>query len=153
MTTETGRPPLEDIIKDMNDDALAETAQDMKVEGERLLRLAGMAAHALRQRMIERNATVLDTDHWGGKLTPGAPYHDYDDERMLRLKPLLTDKEWGEVYVQPPTPLPRWDKRALNELAKRGGSIRAVIEDATTTSRGESKLQLKRKEADGGEGE
>ena len=153
MTTETGRPPQEDIIKDMGNDALAETAQDMKVEGERLLRLAGMALHELRRRMIDGNATVLDTDHWGGKLTPGAPYHDYDDERMMRLKPLLTDKEWTAVRPQPPTPPPRWDKRALNELAKRGGSIRAVIEDATTTTRGEPKLELKRKEADGGEGE
>ena len=153
MTTETGRPPLEDIIKDMNDDALAETAEDMAVEGGRLLRMAGLARHELRRRMIDGKATVLDTEHWGGKLTPGAPYHDYDDERMMRLKPLLTDKEWAAARVQPEAPPPRWDKRALNELAKRGGSIRAVIEDATTSSRGEPKLELKRKEADGGDGE
>ena len=134
----------------MNDDALAETAQDMKVEGERLLRLAGMAQHELRRRMVDRGATVLDTDHWGGKLNPGAPYHDYDDVRMMRIRPLLTDKEWASVRVQAPAPPPRWDKRALNELAKRGGSIRAVIEDATTTTRGEPKLELKRKETDDG---
>lgn len=149
MTTETGRPPMEDIIKDMNDDALAETAQDLKVEGERQLRLAGMALHELRRRMVDGNATVLDTEHWGGKLTPGAPRHDCDDERMMRLKPLLTDTEWATVRVQPEPPAPRWDKRGLNELKKRGGSIRAVIEDATTTTRDEPKLELTRKETDG----
>lgn len=151
MTTETGRPPMEDIIQDMGDDALAETAQDIRAEGQRLLRLAGMAEHELVRRMVDRSATVLDTDHWGGKLTPGPPRHDYDDDRMMRLQPLLTDKEWAEARVQPDPPPPRWDKRILNELAKRGGSIRAVIEDATTTMRGEPRLELKRKEADGGD--
>ena len=153
MTTETGRPPLEDVIKDMNDDALAETAQDLKVEGERQLRLAGMALHELRRRMIDGNATILDTEHWGGKLIPGAPYHDYDDERLMRLKPLLTDKEWAAVRTQPAPPPARWDKRGLNELAKRGGSIRAVIEEATTSTRGEPKLELTRKETDDGRGD
>ena len=153
MTTEQARPPLEDVIADMNDDALAETAQDIREEGKRLLRMAGMAEHELTRRMVERGATVLDTDHWGGKLTPGPQSHEYDDEKLERLFPLLTDAEAGKVRFQPPTPAPRWDKRILNELAKRGGSIRAVIEDATTTARGEPRLELKRKEADGGDGE
>lgn len=149
MTTETGRPPVEDVIRDMGDDALAETAEEMRIEGNRLLRMAGLAAHELRQRMIDRKATVLDTEHWGGKLTPGIMRHEYDDDRMRRLHPLLTEAEWGAVLVWPPTPAPRWDKRYLNELSKRGGSIRAVIEDATTSTRGDPGLELKRKEADG----
>ena len=142
MTTDT-RPPLEDVIADMGDDALAETAQEMRVEGQRLLRMAGMAEHRLIQRMTERGATVLDTEHWGGKLTPGAQRHDYDNKRMGRLQTLLADQEWDAVRI---FPIPRWDKRALNELAKRGGSIKTVIKDATITTRGEPKLELTRKE-------
>jgi hypothetical protein len=142
----TTRPAAEDVIADMNDDALAETAEDMAVEGRRLLRMAGMAEHELVKRMKERGATVLDTDHWGGKLTPGTPSHSYGDERLMRLRPLLTDAEWAKARVQPEPPPPRWDKRALNELAKRGGAIRTAIEDATSTTRGEPVLELKRKE-------
>jgi len=146
MTTEQARPPMEDVIADMNDDALAETAQDIQEEGQRLLRMAGMAEHELIQRMTSRNATVLDTEHWGGNLTPGSSHHDYDDERMMRLQPLLSEEEWAAVYVHPAPPPPRWDKRGLNELAKRGGSIRTVIEDATMSTRGLPSLALKRKE-------
>ena len=106
-STEASLSKLGAAFYKMNDDALAETAEDMQIEGRRLLRMAGMAAHELLKRREERGATVLDTDHWGGKLTPGAPYHDYDDERMERLKPLLTDKEWTTVRVQAAPPPPR----------------------------------------------
>ena len=144
---------MEDIIKDMNLDALAETAQDMREEGQRLLRMAGMAEHELLRRMIDDKATVLDTEHWQGKLSPGAPSHELDDDKLMRLESLLSTSEWGTVRVQPPAPPARWDKRALNELTKRGGSIRAVIEDATTTTRGSPRLTLERKETDGDDGE
>jgi hypothetical protein len=150
---EQTRPTMEDVIADMNDDALAETAQDIREEGQRLLRMAGMAEHELIRRMIDRGATVLDTEHWGGKLAPGAPHHEYDDGRMMRLLPLLSEAEKAAVRVQPAPPPPRWDKRILNDLAKRGGSIRAVIEEATTTTRGEPRLDLKRKEIDGDAGD
>lgn len=144
--TPKARPPVEDVIKDMGDDALAETAKDIREEGHRLLRMAGLAEHELTQRMVARNATLLDTDHWTGKLSPGAPSHDYDDEKLAQLMPLLSEDDQARVRVQPDAPPPRWDKRVLNELAKRGGDIRAAIEDATTTTRGEPRLSLERKE-------
>jgi hypothetical protein len=145
MTTETDRPSIEDVIADMNDDALAETAQDIREEGQRLLRMAGLAEHELVQRMKGRGATVLDTDHWEGALTPGAPSHQIDDERMLALQELLSEEDWATVHTQPAPPAPRWDKRVLNELAKRGGDIRTTIEGATVSTRGEPRLKLKRK--------
>lgn len=149
MTTDD-RPPIEDVIKDMGDDALAETALSMRVEGNRLVRMAGMAEHELRQRMIDREATVLDTEHWTGKLSPGAPSHEYDDAKMEAVLPLLSEEEQAKVRVQPPAPPPRWDKRFLNELTKRGGIIRAAIENATTMTRGAPRLSLERKETDDG---
>ena len=137
----TTRP--EDVIADLNDDALAETAEEMKIEGERLLRMAGLARHALRRRMIEGNATVLNTDHWSGKLTPGSQRHEYDAQKMQHLQSLISEREWDSIRI---FPAPRWDKRALNDLAKLGGDVRVVIEGATMTTRGEPQLELKRKE-------
>ena len=144
MTT-TDRPPVEDVIADMADDALAETAQDIREEGQRLLRMADLALHELVNRMQGRDATKLDTEHWAGSLSPGLLNHDFNDEKMMRLRYLLTDDEWATVRVQPPAPPPRWDKRMLNELTKRGGSVKAVIEDATISERGRPKLTLERK--------
>ena len=142
------RPAIEDVIADMNDDALAETIVDISVEGKRLLRMADLAEHELIKRLVERGATVLDTDHWDGRLSPGLPNHDIDTDKLLALEALVSADIWAQVRVQPPAPPPRWDKRALNELAKRGGEIRATIEAATTTERGRPRLELKRKEAE-----
>ena len=152
MTTEA-RPPVEDVIKDMGDDALAETAKSMKEEGNRLLRMAGLAHHELEERMIGRNATKLDTDHWAGTMKPGSIQHDIDTERMMPLRSLLTDAEWAAAYVHRPAPEPTWNQRELNELAKRGGAIRAAIEAGRTSERGRPRLELKRKETDDDDGE
>lgn len=139
------RPPIEDVIADMNDDALAETAMDIREEGQRLLRMADLAHHELVNRMESRGATKLDTEHWAGSLSQGRLSHQINDEKLMRLRPLLSDGEWSTVRVQPPAPPPRWDKRAMNELAKRGGSIKAVIEEATTSERGRPELTLEHK--------
>lgn len=142
----TDSPPIEDVIADMADDALAETIEDIGAEAQRLARMASLAQHELTQRMVERGATVLDTEHWEGKLTPGAPVHQYDDEKMeMGLRSVLTPEEYALIWVHPPPPLPRRDKRYLNELAKRGGAILAAIDAATTTTRGSPRLTLERK--------
>jgi hypothetical protein len=146
MTTETDRPSIEDVIKDMGDDALAETAKEMRAEGKRLLDMAGHAEFTLVNRMVARGATKLDTEHWTGALTPGLPSHTIDDEKMMGLRDLVSEEDWSRARVQPPAPAPHWDKRALNELAKRGGGTAAVIEDATISERGRPKLKLERKE-------
>ena len=146
MTTETDRPSVEDVIKDMGDDALAETAKDMRVEGKRLLDMAGLADFTLVERMQARGATKLDTEHWTGVLTPGLPTHTIDTALMMRLDGLVSDEDWERVRVHPPAPAPHWDKRVLNELAKLGGEVKAVIDGATISERGRSKLKLERKE-------
>ena len=137
----TTRP--EDVIADLNDDALAEIAEEMLAEGKKLLRMAGQAAHELVKRMEQRGATVLDTDNWAGKLTPGSQRHEYDAQKMQHLQSLISEREWDSIRI---FPAPRWDKRALNDLAKLGGDVRVVIEGATMTTRGEPQLELKRKE-------
>ena len=140
MTT-TGRPPVEDVIKDMGDDALAETAQEIRAEGRRLLRMADLAEFELVNRMLAKDATKLDTENWAGTLPPGVPTYVIDDELMMRLDGLLSDEDWGRVRVQSWA----WDKRVLNELAKLGGDVKAVIEGATTSERARPKLKLERK--------
>ncbi|KKN13098.1 hypothetical protein LCGC14_1009880 [marine sediment metagenome] len=142
MTTEE-RPPVEDVIADMGDDALAETAQEIRAEGRRLLRMADLAEFELVNRMVTKGATKLDTEHWVGTLSPGAPFHTIDDDLMMRLDGLLSDEDWGRARVHPPA---LWDKRVLNELAKLGGDVKAVIEGATVSERGRPKLKLSRKE-------
>ena len=139
----TTRPAAEDVIRDMHDDALAEIAEEMKIEGRKLLRMAGQAEHELIKRMVQRGATVLDTDNWKGKLSSGPQRHDYDAQKMQHLQSLISEREWDSIRI---FLAPRWDKRALNDLAKLGGDIRAVIEGATMSTRGEEKLELKRKE-------
>ncbi len=146
MTTETDRPSIEDVIKDMGDDALAETAMDMLAEGKRLLDMAYHAEFTLVSRMKARGATKLDTEHWKGALTPGGWSHIIDDGKMMGLRDLVSTEDWGRVRVQPPAPAPHWDKRVVNELAKLGGGVAAVIEDATISERGRPKLKLERKE-------
>lgn len=145
-TPMTDRPSIEDVIKDMGDDALAETAKEMRAEGKRLLDMADHAEFTLVNRMQARGATKLDTEHWTGALTPGLPVHTIDDEKMGRLYVHVSVKDWRRVRVHPPAPSPHWDKRVLNELAKLGGGIAAVIEDATISERGRPKLKLERKE-------
>ena len=140
------RPAIEDVIADMGDDALAETIVDISIEGKRLLRMAALAEHELIRRMEERGATVLDTDHWAGRLSPGLPNHDIDGEKLMALQPLISADDWSKVRIQPPAPPARWDKRVLNELAKRGGEIKVAIDAAITTERGRPQLELKRKE-------
>lgn len=148
MTTE--RPPIEDVAEDTiagwSDDSLAEIIIDIGKEAEKLTRMAALARHELVQRMVERDATVLDTDHWKGKLTPGAPSHTYDDALMAEgLAKALTDEEMAKALVLPPPPPPRWDQRVLNEYAKRGGPTKKAIDAATVTTRGAPKLKLERK--------
>ncbi len=146
MTTETGRPSVEDVIKDMGDDALAETAKEMRAEGKRLLDMAGLADFTLVERMQARGATKLDTEHWTGALTPGLPVHIINDEAMVQLRELVSRTDWERARIQPPEPAPHWDKRVLNELGKLGGEVKAVIEGATISERGRPKLKLERKE-------
>lgn len=148
----TDRPPIEHVIEDtvagMSDDALAECIIDTGEEAERLTRMVGQARHALIKRMVDRNATVLDVEHWTGALTPGAPSNSFDDEKMeTGLRSVLNPEELALTRFQPPAPPARWDKNYLNKLAKRGGAIREAIEDATTTMRGAPRLKLERKEA------
>ncbi len=145
MTT-PDRPSVQDVIADMNDDALAETAKEMRAEGKRLLDMAGLAEFTLVNRMVARGATKLDTEHWTGALTPSLPSHVLIDEKMMQLRDLVSTEDWKRARVQPPAPAPHWDKRVLNELAKLGGGIAAVIEDATISERGRAKLKLERKE-------
>ncbi len=145
MTT-PDRPSVQDVIADMNDDALAETAKEMRAEGKRLLDMAGLADFTLVERMQARGATKLDTEHWTGALTPSIPVHTIKDEEMAQLRELVSEEDWKRVRVYPPAPAPHWDKRVLNELAKLGGEVKAVIEGATVSERGRPKLQLERKE-------
>ena len=145
MTTETDRPPVEDVIKDMGDDALAETALEIRAEGKRLLDLADHAEFELVNRMKARGATKLDTEHWTGALTPGLPAYVLNDEKMMKLRNLVPEEDWRRVRVQPPAPAPNWDKRVLNALAKRGGEVKTLIENATISERGRPKLKLNRK--------
>ena len=145
MTNETGRPSIEDVIKDMGDDALAETAKEMRAEGKRLLDMADHAEFELVSRMGASDATKLDTEHWTGALTPGTPVHALNDEKMMKLRSLVSEEDWGRVRVRP-APVPHWDKRVLNELAKRGGDVKTLIDNATTSERGRPKLKLERKE-------
>lgn len=144
MTLDT--QPTEPSMEDFNDDALATIAEDMAIEGKRLLRMAGQARQELTQRMGQRGATHLETDNWSGVLAPTGWRHEVSTAAMLPLMDLIPREVWDRTYVQAPTPEPRWDHRVLNDLIKLGGDVRAIIETARISTRGEPELKLKRKE-------
>jgi hypothetical protein len=74
-------------------------------------------------------------------------FHTVDDPGRFRdrLAPLVSAEDLAAAFVQPPPPPMRPEHRALNELAKRGGDIAAIIEEERRSLRGEPILVLKRK--------
>jgi len=140
MTTDTS-------LEEYDDDTLAEMADGFRAEADRLSRLARGAFEELRQRVIGRGATKLDTEHWEGALKPGTINHVFDDLPRLkeRLSPWLTADQTDAAFVQPPAPPMRADHRVLNELLKLGGQVAAVIQEERRSSRGDPTLVLSRK--------
>lgn len=138
--------PTADFLRDLNDDALAEMVEVWDQESKDLRKGSQLARDELTERMKERNATHIDTEHWAGKVRPGPFEHVVDDEAMDRtLAPLVS----AEVYdtcrnVVPETKA--WDHRKLNELWKLGGDVAKVIDAARVSTRQRGKLELTRKE-------
>ena len=140
-----------DTLAEYDDDTLAEMADALGREADRLFRLARGAHEELRARLIERGATKLDTDHWEGTLKPGSINHTIDDLCRFkeRLGPWVGHDELDAAFVQPPAPSIRADHRILNDLHKLGGQVAAIIDEERRSVRGEPSLLLTRKmEAD-----
>jgi len=153
MTT-TDNKTAPDALEEYDDDALAEMADGFRAEADRLSRLARGAHEELRQRMVERGATKLDTEHWEGMLKPGAINHTVDDvarfrERLAHLGRGAWLDELDAAFPIPPPPPMRADHRVLNELHKRGGVVAAIIDEERKSMRGDPTLELRRKVADG----
>lgn len=128
------------LFDDMDDDALAEIADSMQREARRLTEMSGKARWMLEQRLRDRGATVLDTEHWAGKLTAGA----WQIVNEQRLRDLPADVRERCFVVPPPKPpVGRWDQRALNEAVKLGGPVAEIIN--ACRERGEGLLVLERK--------
>jgi len=147
MSSETQRREDVKQVAEYSDDALAELADEFAKEAERLGRWARGAHQELLARMLEREATKLDTEHWTGTVKPGPIHHTVDDidRFMMRLCYHLTGPELDTAFVSPPPPSLRVDHRGLNELHKRGGEVAAIIDEERRSVRGESVLTLERK--------
>ena len=130
------------------DDALAEIAESMKAEGRRLLQMADGARFELEQRLIDRGATVLESEHWTGKLASVGYEHTIDDPAGLRENLLrhLTPKAVDRAFPLPPLPERGIDHRELNELRKHGGVIAGLIDEYRRSAPKRPRLELKRKE-------
>ena len=139
----------EDVLAEYSDDTLATMADELAKEAERLGRLARGAHQELLARMLEREASILDTPNWKGKVKPGPIHHTVDDlpRFRYRLQDVVSDDEIEAAFVQPPAPPMRVDMRQINELYKRGGEIAAIVDEERRSVRGESILKLERKEA------
>ena len=139
----------EDVLAEYSDDTLATMADELAKEAERLGRLARGAHQELLVRMLEREASKLDTEHWTGTVKPGPIHHTVDNlERFkAKLAPLVSHDETDAAFVQPPAPPMRVDMRFINELYKRGGEVAAIIDEERRSVRGESVLKLERKAA------
>lgn len=142
---QTVKPEAE--VSEHSDDALAEMADVWAREAEHLGWLARGAHAELRQRMIDRNASKLDTPHWKGTMKPGSIHHTVDNPERFRkrLWPLVTEQEILAAFLQPPMPPMHVDHRGLNELRKQGGEIAAIIDEERRSTRGDPQLVLERK--------
>lgn len=143
------RPDPVAVIADMSVDALAEIACEVKEEAYRQLRMAELADREIRRRMVTDDATLLETDHWSGRLRPGAPYHIVQVPARLR-KRLLMFLPAGDVDLAvsrqaPSPPGLKVNHQKLADLYRRGGSIAEIIDDERKSYRGEPKLELARK--------
>jgi len=141
------QPRQEDMLAEMSDDTLATMADEYAKEAERLGRFSRGAHAELQARMRERGATVLETEHWTGKMKPGAIRHTVDDTDRFRQRLVahVSSKDIETAFVQPPAPPMRVDHRGLNELHKRGGLIAQIIDEERRSVRGEDVLVLERK--------
>ena len=130
------------------DDALAEIAESMKAEGRRLLQMADGARFELEQRLIDRGATVLESEHWTGKLASVGYEHTIDDPAGLRENLLrhLAPKAVDRAFPLPPPPERGIDHRELNELRKHGGVIAGLIDEYRRSAPKRPQLKLTRKD-------
>ena len=140
----------EPALDEYSDDALAEIAESMKAEVRRLTQMADGAKFELERRLIERGATVLETDHWHGKLASVGYEHTVEDPARLREE-LLRDsgvdfEEVDRALPLPPPPVRGLDHRVLNELLKRGGQVAALINQYRRSAPKRPRLELTRKE-------
>lgn len=136
-----------DQIAEYDDDTLASMWEKWEREGKRLTKLARGAFLELQERMRKRDATIFNTEHWSGQMSPGLLTHTIDDlERFRdRLAPHVSEDDLRAAFVQEPLPPVHADHRKINDLRKRGGLILGIIEEECRSTRGEDKLVLKRK--------
>ena len=140
----------ESTLDEYTDDALAEIAESMRAEGRRLTQMADGARFELERRLIERGATVLETEHWRGKLASVGYEHTIEDPARLREELLRTPgvafEEVDRAFPLPPPPVRGLDHRVLNELHKRGGQVATLIDEYRRSAPKRPRLELKRRE-------
>ena len=140
----------ESTLDEYTDDALAEIAESMRAEGRRLTQMADGARFELERRLIERGATLLETEHWHGKLASVGYEHTIEDPARLRKELLRTAgvgfEEVDRAFPLPPPPVRGLDHRVLNELLKRGGQVAALINQYRRSAPKRPRLELRRKE-------
>lgn len=139
-------PTAAEVMEDLNDDALAEMIQSMREEGKRLLRTAGQAEFTLVGRMEKNDATVLDTDHWSGKLRPGPWTHTVADPITLRSRLIDVANVPSKQVHGAISTVPKVDQRVLNDIVKRGGQAAALIASHRTSVQARPSLDLTRKQ-------
>ena len=142
------REPDVAMLNEYSDDSLAEIAESMKAEGRRLMGMADGARFELERRLIDRAATILETEHWLGKLASVGYEHTVDDPDGLRENLLrhLDPKAVDRAFPLPPPPQRGIDHRELNELRKLGGPISRLIDAYRRSAPKRPRLELKRKE-------
>jgi len=140
----------ESTLDEYTDDALAEIAESMRAEGRRLTQMADGARFELERRLLDRSATLLETDHWHGKLASVGYEHTVEDPARLREELLRTPgvafEEVDRAFPLPPPPVRGLDHRVLNELLKRGGQVAALINQYRRSAPKRPRLELRRKE-------
>ena len=126
-------------VAHIDDDLLCGVFLSLQDEVKSLRDSLGLVDWEIRRRLADRTATVIGERQYALVLRPGAVRNAYLPEWLEALKEHVGVDKWNEV-MRPHVELDV-DKRALNDLAKRGGVIAAIITEAVVETRGEGKLE------------
>lgn len=136
---ETEIAPLDAALPD--DDVLGVIAS-LKAAINCYRECLGRAEMEMTKRLQDRQATVYFSERWDVKLVPQVEYK-YDTKLLSMLSFHLGYGLTAEEFAAALKWEPKVSKVELNKLVKRGGKIKEIIENATTTIEKAPRLEIR----------
>lgn len=142
----TGRSfaQLEAMPRHLREALLAETIYQLRDSISVLKGYLDEAEAALREAMLARNASLLDTGEHEVKIKPKRRY-EYDHEGLSQLQAFVPAERYERAVAVVETV--KVNKLELNKLAKMGADIAAIIDQSTYEQITGFDLEISKKKA------